>query len=456
MAEIHAVLDVRRDDPRARLRVQIVVDVASAGLVLDERERILHLADVVVVRGHTHEQWIGPDRLGRALRQVPDHHRVVVGPRRFQQEAAKEPIGGIGELQELEHGHDPEQVAKHRERPHRQHHRQEGVHHSGAGELGDAGHIGLVQEAKRDNHRDVGECEHQPGPQEGIQALRADDRQQRGHAATEDVDGRLESRGIHQSCDHRQRSGQRRTGVPLQQDADQHHRGRGGNRIRPDGAIARNPDRHGADNQRQPKEQQGPIAVPDQRLEAPQEGDEQHRQQQDDQGVADDGRDLQARLGQAKLIELLEVELCDQVTGAHDDLVLANLDLHGVDLVPCSLLRLLGQRWADAQIGSQEGGGEVACQLAVRDAEIVGDGVMSIDADGVHVVFPHGTGLRRTNHRTCRRGNLLPVLNAHHRELADLRGRQMALRCIDQLVCEGVSGDGLLVALLQYRCDALC
>ena len=49
--------------------------------------------------------------------------------------------------------------------------------------------------------------------------------------------------------------------------------------------------------------------MPDLRLEAPQEGDQQHGQQQGDQGVADDRCDLQARLGEAQLIELLQVEL---------------------------------------------------------------------------------------------------------------------------------------------------
>ena len=100
--------------------------------------------------------------------------------------------------------------------------------------------------------------------------------------------------------------------------------------------------------------------MPDLRLEAPQEGDQQHGQQQGDQRVANDRCDLQARLGQAQLIELLQIELRDQVAGTHDHLVLADLDLNRLDLVPRGLLRLLGECGADPLVGGKECGGQIA------------------------------------------------------------------------------------------------
>ena len=86
--QVDPILDVRRDDPRARLRVEVVVNIPRARLVLDEGEWILHFADVVVVRRHPHKERVSPDRLCRALAKVAHHDRVVVGARRLEQQPA--------------------------------------------------------------------------------------------------------------------------------------------------------------------------------------------------------------------------------------------------------------------------------------------------------------------------------------------------------------------------------
>src|SRR6476659_4767656 len=72
VGEVDAVDHVLLEDAGTDLRVALVVDVVAASLVLDERERVRELADVVVVGRHTGHQRIGTDRLGRALGQVPD------------------------------------------------------------------------------------------------------------------------------------------------------------------------------------------------------------------------------------------------------------------------------------------------------------------------------------------------------------------------------------------------
>src|SRR5438132_8041302 len=69
LGERETVLDVRGDDPRGDERVEVVVRV-RAGLVLDERRRVPHLADVVVVRADPRDQGIGADDLRGTLGKV--------------------------------------------------------------------------------------------------------------------------------------------------------------------------------------------------------------------------------------------------------------------------------------------------------------------------------------------------------------------------------------------------
>ena len=75
---------------RGRLGVELVVDVLAARLVLDERERVRELADVVVVGRDARQQRVGADRLGGALGQVADHERVVVRAGRLHQQPPEE------------------------------------------------------------------------------------------------------------------------------------------------------------------------------------------------------------------------------------------------------------------------------------------------------------------------------------------------------------------------------
>ena len=66
VGDVDARGDVALEQLGGRLRVELVVDVLAARLVLDERDRVRELADVVVVRRDAGEQRIGADRLGRA------------------------------------------------------------------------------------------------------------------------------------------------------------------------------------------------------------------------------------------------------------------------------------------------------------------------------------------------------------------------------------------------------
>ena len=116
VGQVDPVGDVLLEDLGRDLGLELVVDVLAAGLVLDERQRVRELADVVVVRGDAGQQRVGSDRLGRPLGEVADHERVVVGPRRLDEEPAQQRLRGVGQLEQLEHGQDAEQVAEHGER----------------------------------------------------------------------------------------------------------------------------------------------------------------------------------------------------------------------------------------------------------------------------------------------------------------------------------------------------
>ena len=153
--EVDPVADVPGDDPRARLGVEVVVDVVRSCLVLDKRQRVLHLADVVVVGRDTRQQRVGADRLRRALGEVADHDAVVVRARRLEQQAAEEAVRRVGQLEELEHGHDPEHVAEDREAAHGQDDRQRGVHEANAAELDHRRQVALFEQPERRDHRQV-------------------------------------------------------------------------------------------------------------------------------------------------------------------------------------------------------------------------------------------------------------------------------------------------------------
>ena len=72
--DVDAVRHVRRQDRRRLLRCQVVVGVGLPGrLVLDERERVRQLADVVVVGRDPDHQRIGAHGLGGPFREVADH-----------------------------------------------------------------------------------------------------------------------------------------------------------------------------------------------------------------------------------------------------------------------------------------------------------------------------------------------------------------------------------------------
>src|SRR5438094_986844 len=91
--------------------VALVMRVLS-GLVLDERGRVPHLSDVVVVGAHSGHEWIGADDLGGALGKVPDEKRVVIRAGCAEQKLPQERMVRIAKLAQLEHGRDAEDMTE--------------------------------------------------------------------------------------------------------------------------------------------------------------------------------------------------------------------------------------------------------------------------------------------------------------------------------------------------------
>ncbi len=233
----------------------------AAGLVLDERAGVRQLADVVVVGGHAGQQRVGADRLRGPLGQVADHQRVVVGPRRLEEEPPQERLRRVGQLQELEDGEDPEEVADRLERAHGGDRRADPGRQRGTPQLEDAGQVaGPQQREDRDDH-DVGDDDREAGLQEDPDPVAAAHGDDPGHAPHEDIRRELQGEAVggpgedgQHGRDHRGRAG-------AEQDGDEHRRPGARHEERQDGAARGQLVGEGRDEQHEPQqgERAGPV-----------------------------------------------------------------------------------------------------------------------------------------------------------------------------------------------------
>ena len=180
------------EDPGAHLRIELVVDILAAGLILDECQRVRKLADVVVIGCDTSDERVGADGLRGPFRQVPDHERVVVGAWGFDEQAAQERLRWIGQFQELEDGQDPEHGAEDSERPDRRHTGPHGGHSGPEPQLQNAPQVARTQQREdRDDHGVDDEGRHRR-LYEDLQSIALADRQDAGHPTQEDVGRQLQ------------------------------------------------------------------------------------------------------------------------------------------------------------------------------------------------------------------------------------------------------------------------
>ena len=101
LRQLHATAHMLADDARAALRLQLVVRVVAAELVLDVVAGLEHFADVVVVAAYAYQQGVRAHEVGRALRQVPHDDAVVERARRFVLQPAEQRRVQLRELHQL-------------------------------------------------------------------------------------------------------------------------------------------------------------------------------------------------------------------------------------------------------------------------------------------------------------------------------------------------------------------
>src|SRR5437868_2576968 len=80
VGEVKPILNMRCNDERRKGRSELIVDILGH-LILDEVDRMLQLADIVIIASDTAEERIGPDRFRGCLGEVSHHDAVRIRPR---------------------------------------------------------------------------------------------------------------------------------------------------------------------------------------------------------------------------------------------------------------------------------------------------------------------------------------------------------------------------------------
>ena len=323
--------------------VELVVDVVAAGLVLDERERVRQLADIVVIRCHAGHQRIGADRLGRALGEVADHQRVVVRAGRLDQEPAQERLRRVRQLEQLEDGQDPEHRAERRERADRRDPRSGGRCRRGEPQLEHAAQVAGAEQREDQHDQRLDHEDRDRGLDEDLQPVATPDGDDAGHPAEEDVGRELERAAVHRATDDRHDGDHEGGDRRVEQDRQEHRDRRGRQEERQRRAAGRDLEGERGPDDQQPDQDQDVVAMPERRAEAPQPGqqhpDHEHRQEQ----PAAEAGHVGDRLAQPERVDLLDVGRAQRRPVADDDLALADRDGDRRDRLGGLVARLLGQ-----------------------------------------------------------------------------------------------------------------
>ncbi len=174
---------------------------------------------------------------------------------------------------------------------------------------------------------------------------------------------------------HRQGHGHGSAGCAAEQEAGQHDRSGGGHKVHGDGPITRQAQDGCAGKQDEQEQHQAPGPMPDGRLEAPQEANQQDGQEGGQKRVARQRQEVAGWLGEPERGELLVVEGGDRVSGPDHGLVALDGDLDRDDTGPRRLdgrLRLLR---AECQVGGNVRRRQVAGQLTLVGRKVDADGL---------------------------------------------------------------------------------
>ena len=166
-------------------------------------DRVRELADVVVVRRDARDQRVGPDRLRGALGEVADHQRVVVRAGRLDQQPAEQRLRRVRQLEQLEHGQQPEHVPEHGERSDRGHRRAARRRGPRPDQLDDARQVPLAEQRERGDDHGLDDEDRGPRLDERLEPVAAPDGEDARKPAEEHVRPELERRPIHGAGDDR-------------------------------------------------------------------------------------------------------------------------------------------------------------------------------------------------------------------------------------------------------------
>ncbi|MOA03228.1 hypothetical protein D3C78_1227190 [compost metagenome] len=84
LKHLNAISGVSHNNRFAQLRINRVMRIFNIRLVLDKIIRTLRLADIVIERADATQQPICTYCFSRRLRQIANHHAVMIRSRRFR------------------------------------------------------------------------------------------------------------------------------------------------------------------------------------------------------------------------------------------------------------------------------------------------------------------------------------------------------------------------------------
>ena len=327
----------------------------AAGLVLDEGRRVPHLPDVVVVRAHACDEWIGADHLGCALGEVRHEQRVVIRAGRAQQQLPQQRMVRIRELTQLEDRGDAEQVAEHRHRRECEHTSTHTRRERREEQLRGAERIrGPSDERERRQHADVADRDEDRAGRELARGRRAAHRghaQEGGHEHVRDeLDLPRHDPGMQRTGDLRRERG------AAGHEHRERHRDRGV-RDEIDQQRVAGDERARRDGQREEREREDhqlAVVVPRLGRVALGEQSEDARDEQRPDQQPDGGRQVEARVRKTERAQLLDVERGDDAALSYDDLTRDDLHLHGGDGAARGLLRHRRGHRIEHHVGVEE------------------------------------------------------------------------------------------------------
>ena len=180
------------------------MDVLAAGLVLDERERVVELADVVVVGRDAGDERVGTDGFRGSLGEIADHERVVVRARRLVSRRRSSGWDGFASSSSWKTVRIPKRMPRAAKQP-------TATTAAPAADATDAPHNSSTPLTSRSPRRrrrrddgDVDERDREAGLDEHVQTVAATDADDPGQTAQQDVGRELERTAVDRAGEDRE------------------------------------------------------------------------------------------------------------------------------------------------------------------------------------------------------------------------------------------------------------